>query len=107
MIEITDAAADELRSIIEKEEKDSHSLRIFVAGMGCSGIQYGLALDDDIKDEDVTIESKDIKIVMDREIVGGLTEATIDFIDTPQGKGFVIDNPKAASECGTGCQGCE
>lgn len=108
MIELTDNAATELKSIIEKEEKNDHALRIFVAGMGCSGIQYGLALDDDIKEEeDVTVESKDIKIVMDSDIVGGLTEAKIDFIDTPQGKGFVIDNPKADSECGSGCQGCQ
>jgi iron-sulfur cluster assembly accessory protein len=105
MVEITETAASELKVLLDKEEKQDHSLRIFVAGMGCSGIQYGLALDNEIKDEDVTVESKEIKIVMTPDIVEELSEAKIDYIDSEQGAGFVIDNPKAASECGS-CSSC-
>lgn len=105
MIEITETAASELKTILEKEEKLDHSLRIFVAGMGCSGIQYGLALDNEVKDEDVTVESRDIKIVLAEDIAGELDEAKIDYIESEHGSGFVIDNPKAASACGS-CSSC-
>ncbi len=106
MIDITDAAAAELRSLIESENKQGHALRIFVAGMGCSGAQYGMALDNEIKEEDVTVDSRDIKIVMTSAIQEELSEATVDFIETPQGKGFVIDNPNAmANSCST-CSSC-
>ncbi|MDF1533364.1 MAG: iron-sulfur cluster assembly accessory protein, partial [Methanosarcinaceae archaeon] len=47
MVKITETAAVELKSLLESEEKQGHSLRIFIAGMGCSGIQYGLALDNE------------------------------------------------------------
>lgn len=99
MINITDLAATELKSLLEAEEKKDHALRIFVAGMGCSGVQYGMALDDEIKEDDVTVESKDIKIVMGPDISEQLDEATVDYIDTDAGKGFIIDNPKAMSGC--------
>ena len=106
MIEITDAAADELKSLIESENKQGHALRIFIAGIGCSGTQYGMALDNETKEEDVTVDSKDIKIIMTTDIQEELSDATVDFIETPQGKGFVIDNPNAmADSCGT-CGGC-
>lgn len=101
MVKITDTAAVELKSLLESEEKKDYSLRIFVAGMGCSGIQYGMSLDTEVKEDDVTIETKDIKIVMSSDIVGTLAEASIDYIDNSYGKGFVINNPKAASSCGS------
>ena len=105
MIEITETAATELKAILEKEEKMDHSLRIFVAGMGCSGVQYGLALDNEAKDDDVTVESKDIKIVLAGDIASELAEAKIDYIESEHGSGFVIDNPKAESACGS-CSSC-
>ena len=101
MIEITDVAATELKALLEAEEKKDHALRIFVAGMGCSGVQYGMALDDEIKEDDVTVTSKDIKIVMGPDISEQLEEATVDYIDTDGGKGFIIDNPSAMAGCGS------
>ncbi len=101
MVKITDTAAAELKLLLESEEKKDHSLRIFVAGMGCSGIQYGMSLDTEVNEEDVTIESKDIKIVMTNDLVDSLSEASIDYIESSEGKGFVINNPNAASSCGS------
>ncbi|MDK2891860.1 iron-sulfur cluster assembly accessory protein [Methanohalophilus sp.] len=106
MVEITDLAAQELKSLMESENKKDYALRIFVAGLGCSGVQYGMALDNETKDDDVTITDKDLKIVMAPDIEQDLHEAKIDFIETPDGKGFIIDNPKAmsgCSSCGGGC----
>ena len=104
MIEITDVAATELKALLEAEDKQDHALRIFVAGMGCSGIQYGMALDNEIKEEDVTVDSNDVKIVMGPDISEQLEKATIDYIETDGGKGFIIDNPMAASGCSScGC----
>jgi len=107
MVGITDTAADELKSLLESEKKQDHALRIFVAGMGCSGVQYGLTLDTEIKEDDVTIKSNDIMIIMTPDIVDALTDATIDYVDAAYGKGFVINNPNAASACGSCCGSCE
>ncbi|MBP2030552.1 iron-sulfur cluster assembly accessory protein [Methanohalophilus levihalophilus] len=106
MVEITDIAAQELKSLMESEDKKDHALRIFVAGLGCSGVQYGMALDNETKEDDVTITDKDVKIVMAPDVQEELDEAKIDFIETPDGKGFIIDNPKAMSSCGSCGGGC-
>lgn len=106
MIKITDTAAAELKSLLESEEKQDHSLRIFVAGMGCSGIQYGMSLDTEVKEDDVTIETKDLKIIMSNDIVDSLAEASIDYIDNSYGKGFIINNPNAAGACGSCGSSC-
>ena len=101
MIEITDTAATELKSLLQKEKKTDHGLRIFAAGMGCSGIQYGLTLEKTPKNGEEVSESNGIKIFYDKDIQEDIDEFKIDFIDNEYGKGFIIDNPNA--RCGSGC----
>src|SRR5665647_1595539 len=85
MIEVTDKAASELKILIEQEGKPELALRIFVAGVACSGIQYGLAFDDEVKEEDVTMESNGIKLVMAKDIEKSFSEGSIDFIEDENG----------------------
>ena len=44
---------------------------------------------------------------MNKEDADGLTEAKIDYVDGPSGKGFIIDNQNGggcnSSSCGGGC----
>jgi len=105
MIEITDVAAAELKQLLENEKKTDHGLRIFAAGMGCSGIQYGLTLEKSPKGEDAVSESKGIKLFFEKDIRDDIEDFKIDFIDNEYGKGFIIDNPDAA-KCGSGCSSC-
>ena len=102
MVIVTKLAAGELKNILEKENKTNHALRVFVAGMGCSGMRYGLALDDSKQDEDVELTSNGIKLFMTQDIQRSLDGAKIDFIDNEQGKGFIINNLNAP-KCGSGC----
>lgn len=104
MIEITDAAATELKQLLEKEKKSDHGLRIFEAGTGCSGVQYGLTLERTPKTDDAVMESNGIKIFCNKDIQGDIDEFKIDYIDNDYGKGFIIDNPRA--RCGSGCGSC-
>ncbi len=104
MIEITDAAAAELKQLLEKENKTDHGLRIFAAGIGCSGIQYGLALEKSPKDEDAVSESKGIKIFFNKDLRDDIEGFKIDYIDDGCGKGFIVDNPNV--QCGPGCGSC-
>ncbi len=104
MIEITDAAAAELKQLLENENKTDHGLRIFTAGMGCSGIQYGLTLEKSPRNGEEVSESNGVKIFYDKEIKDDIDEFKIDYIDNEYGKGFIIDNPNA--RCGPGCGSC-
>ena len=93
MIEVTDRAASELKALLDQENKPDLALRIFVAGVACSGLQYGLALDEEVKEDDVTMESNGIKLVMSKDIQKNFYEGSIDFVEDENGKGFLIRNP--------------
>src|SRR5437868_15484764 len=45
ILSITPAASEKVRELLKQENDPSLGLRIFVAGGGCSGPQYGLTLD--------------------------------------------------------------
>ncbi|NJM08978.1 iron-sulfur cluster assembly accessory protein, partial [Candidatus Gracilibacteria bacterium] len=84
------------------KELDGYGLRVFVAGGGCSGMQYGMTFDDEIREGDSEFVAHDLRIVIDPVSATYLTGASIDYIDSLMGGGFKIDNPNAASSCGCG-----
>ncbi|MRG77105.1 MAG: iron-sulfur cluster assembly accessory protein, partial [ANME-2 cluster archaeon] len=93
MVDITELAAEELKNLLEQENKQDHALRIFVAGMGCSGVSYGMSLDDTKKEEDVELTSNGVRILIASSIQESLDAAQIDFIDNESGKGFILKDP--------------
>lgn len=107
-ITITPQAAENVRQLLADKEMTDHFLRIYVAGIGCSGPQYGLALDQEQRDSDTLVEMEDVRILIDDNSLNFLDGATIDYAETPQGGGFKIENPNpvAASSCGTCGGGC-
>lgn len=106
MVEITEKAASEIKSLLDSENKNDHAVRVFVSGMSCCGVQYGMSLDNEFGTDDITVEEKGIKIVLNKNDQEGLENATIDYVDGPNGTGFIIDNPQPASGCGPCGGGC-
>jgi iron-sulfur cluster insertion protein len=101
MIEITNRAAAELKSLLSTEGISEPAIRIYVTGSSADA-QYGLALADDINDNDVIMENNGIKIVMDKNVADGFANGSIDFVVDRTGKNFIIQN----AESGT-CDNCE
>ena len=64
---ITETAANEILSIIEKQELDKEKvrLRVGVKGGGCSGFSYLLDLTETQKDSDEIFEQHGIKVIID------------------------------------------
>ena len=101
-ISLTQAAADAVRGLLEERQLEDHALRVFIAGGGCSGYQYGMALEGEPRDNDFVHEQHGVKVVIDDVSIGYLRGATIDFVNEVMGSGFKIDNPNATSACGCG-----
>ena len=52
VISLTEAAAEKLDGIMkEKGVRETHALRVFVSGGGCSGLQYGMTFDPTPRDD--------------------------------------------------------
>ena len=106
ILSATPAATDKIKELLAEKELTDHGLRIFVAGIGCSGFQYGLGFEDNPRESDTIIEADGIKLIIDPQSLLYMRGSSVDFVETPNGGGFSIDNPNAATLCGTGCSGC-
>jgi iron-sulfur cluster assembly accessory protein len=106
VVTLTPKAAENVTSLLADKKLEGHCLRVYVAGIGCSGPQYGLAFDENPRENDTVIETDGVKMIIDANSLVYLEGATVDFVETPQGAGFKIENPNpmATSACGT-CSG--
>lgn len=102
LISITPAAAKAVLDLLEKRNLVGYALRVFVSGGGCSGLQYGMALENNIRNTDWCFEAHGVKIVADEISLNYLRGSLIDYVDTLMGGGFKIDNPNAIASCGCG-----
>ncbi|MDH5508679.1 MAG: iron-sulfur cluster insertion protein ErpA [Anaerolineae bacterium] len=101
-VTLTPAAAEAVKGMLESRGLKDHALRVFISGGGCSGHQYGMALEADIRPSDFVMEQLGVKVVLDDVSLNYLRGATIDYLDEVMGSGFKIDNPNATSTCGCG-----
>lgn len=99
---LTDAAVNTVKNLLVQKNVPDYGLRVFVAGGGCSGMQYGMALEGEARDYDHVIEQGGVKVFVDPTSMMYLNQATIDYVDSIMGGGFKIENPNAVSSCGCG-----
>lgn len=101
MISMTPAAADKVRELLKQEDDPSLALRVFVAGGGCSGLQYGMTLDEE-QEGDIVVPLGDFKLLVDEMSLGYISGSQVDYVDSLMGAGFTVNNPQAVSSCGCG-----
>lgn len=101
IITMTPAAADKVRELLAQENDPSLGLRIFVAGGGCSGLQYGMTLDEQ-QEGDTIIAQEGFNVLVDEMSIGYITGSEVDYVDSLMGAGFTVNNPNAVSSCGCG-----
>jgi iron-sulfur cluster assembly protein len=99
-VTLTESAATAVQSLMDKRNLQGYALRVYVSGGGCSGMQYGMALDGNVGQTDSVFEQHGIKLVVDEVSIDYLRGSTVDYVDTETGSGFKIDNPNAVSSCG-------
>lgn len=97
---VTPRAFERLAEINETADAPK-ALRVAVEGGGCSGFQYEIKLDDPAED-DLVLEERGQKVVVDAVSLPFLADAVIDFSEELIGARFTIENPNATSSCGCG-----
>ncbi len=101
IINMTPAAADKVHELLAQENDPSLALRVFVAGGGCSGLQYGMTLDEE-QEGDTVILQNGFNVLVDEMSMGYIDGSEIDYVDSLMGAGFTVNNPNAVSSCGCG-----
>ena len=116
LITITENAEEQVKKlIVTNAEKKSINpsdlfLRIYIAGAGPAGLNHGMALTTEQREDDLVIEHGDFKILVDKMSEQYLNGAEVDFVTHELGSNFKIINPNqiAAAGCSTcgGDAGC-
>lgn len=103
LIEVTESAAERIRSLLGKEDQlETHRLRVRVVGGGCSGLRYELAFDAETCEVDTVVEVSGVRVIVDEKSALYLVGTTLNFVDTLQESGFKMENPNATTTCGCG-----
>ncbi len=102
VVTITDEALGQLKTLLEQEGNPDLGLRLFVSGGGCSGLQYGMAFDNEIRDGDEVVEQSGVKVIVDDFSAPHVRGSEIDYVEGLMGAGFTVHNPNAVHSCSCG-----
>lgn len=102
MITITDNAVAKIQDILAEENNPAIKLRVFVQGGGCSGMQYGFTLDEQVNEDDFDLDVNGVHVLVDSMSGSYLQGAVVDYREDQYGAQFSIKNPTAVTTCGCG-----
>lgn len=96
MLNLTERAVAAIKSVRNRADQ---ALRIEVVMEGCAGLKYRMGLESQSAPDDAVLEFDGLSVFLDPKAALWLAGAAMDFVDGPQGPGFVFDNPNAAGRC--------
>ncbi|HEV2127878.1 MAG TPA: iron-sulfur cluster insertion protein ErpA [Thermomicrobiales bacterium] len=102
MITMTSEAVSQLREFLDEQGTPDHALRVFVAPGGCSGLQYGMTIDEQPDEGDEVVETEGVRVLVDSFSAMYLEGAEIDYVNSLMGGGFTVSNPNAVAGCACG-----
>ena len=110
-LNVTEPAAEEIRKFMAGEEglpqtaglPESAGLRVRVVPGGCSGFQYGMAVEGGARPGDrVLVGAPGVRLFVDAFSAQYLNGVEIDYVTNLTGAGFTFKNPNATGGCGCG-----
>ena len=106
-IRLSPTAVQAVRDLLAQRNLDEeYALRVYVAGRTCSGLQYGMSLDNKPGETDTTFETEGIKVLVDNLSIQYMRGATINFMNNERGKGFIVENPNVLPACDCSSGAC-
>lgn len=102
-VTVTEAAVDEIRRQIAKEDPRPRAIRVGLRGGGCSGYTYTFEWDHkDPRDKDIVLHRDDVSIYIDHRSMKLLKGTILDYQRTLMNRGFKFHNPNSTGTCGCG-----
>jgi iron-sulfur cluster assembly accessory protein len=102
VVSLTPDAAQHVRGMLEEQPDNAGKhLRVYVEDGGCSGMQYGMVFDEK-RENDFTVDNFGLLVLVDPVSAEYVRGAVVDYIDSLNGGGFKITNPRAKHSCGCG-----
>ena len=99
---VTEAAAERVRALIDKRGKPTAGIRIGVRSKGCSGLSYTLEYADDKSPFDEVVEAHGVRLFIDPKAMMFILGTEMDYVEEQLQSGFVFRNPNEKGRCGCG-----
>ncbi|NTV96283.1 MAG: iron-sulfur cluster assembly accessory protein [Thiobacillus sp.] len=104
MINLTETAAQQIAEAAKQSGADNMSLRIAARVNDAGMLEFGMGFDDE-RNNDTSIVSNGVTLLVNESSVGYLNGVTIDFAEVAPGESrFVFMMPNQGGGCGSG--GC-
>lgn len=104
-VTLPETAIKTLKDILQDNQDRPKNIRVYFAGMGCSGASFGIALDEE-REDDVCYDIEGLHFIMSEVEYSQYGDVTIE--DTGYGFRVVVANmpQSTGGGCGGGCSGC-
>ena len=102
IITLSENAANRIKEIMSKAEKDSLGVRVGVKSGGCAGMSYVMEYAKEINPSDEIIEDKGVKVFIDPGAIMYLLGTEMDYKKEEFSSTFVFKNPNETERCGCG-----
>jgi iron-sulfur cluster assembly accessory protein len=104
---VTASARAKIVDLLEEADQSIDSVRIFVSGGGCGGMNYGMTFAESREIRDSVIEDAEgCKVVVDPIALCYLQGAEVDYVDDGVNTSFVFNNVFKAVGGSGACGGC-
>ncbi len=102
IITITDAAAQQVKHLLNSRNKPSLGIRVGIRTRGCSGMSYTIEYADEKGEFDEVVEDKGISIFIDPKAMMFVLGTQMDYREEKLTSGFIFENPNEKGRCGCG-----
>lgn len=102
VMKVTEAAAEQIRGIIERADKPVAGVRVGLEKGGCAGMSYQMDIAEEVGKGDEVIETAGGRVLVDPKAVLYLLGSEMDFVVDKLSAKFVFRNPNEVSSCGCG-----
>ena len=79
IVQTNSETVQEIKKIIEQNPEEPKFVRIYLAGMACSGPAFGLTLDEK-RDDDETFEFEDQEFIMQKDVQKLFGDMIVEFV---------------------------
>lgn len=102
-VNMSEIAYAEFKELLTTNNIDCNVIRLYLAGMGCSGPAFNLVVDE-IKENDAVSQIKDLMFIVDKDLVNQYGSFTL-ISGSENGRGGFSIETEIQPE-GGGCAGC-
>ena len=102
VLRLTDAAADQIKSVMSRADRPVVGLRVGLKNAGCAGMSYTLDFADKQNPLDEVVEDKGARVLVDPKAILFLIGTEMDFVKDKMQSRFVFNNPNQTDACGCG-----